>query len=573
MKRAARVFLYPTVSAAGVFTVPGLQYVAWIIAGIAAFGLGICVGVYEGRAPDILFALSVIGTTWALVAFGTRRPLFALVFTTALVTFIFLVSKAKQDAMNVTLHAYDIIFYLGSWSTVTFLIKNHPSHVIGFALGLVAIALVSVVAFRIDRARLRRVLSAIVAACFAFGALAAASARSERYRTELFFGESYVSLFVSTLPDAMSVVWSGGLFEAAPLAPNPNFAMPGACHTVASPPNIILIHQESAVPPSHFPALSYDRGIDPFFRSHDDKLHKLRVETFGGASWLTEFSILTGLSSYSFGNMRTFVQVIAAGKVHDALPQVLDRCGYHNLMIYPMLRNFASNGRFYDKIGFHKLIDGKDQKATQAAERDRFYYANALDEMNRHFRHSSQPIFVYILTQATHGSYDFTYMPELSVAGGGPGTDAGVHEYLRRLGMAVMDYAYLKAELARRFPDRPFLIVNYGDHQPDVTRNLLGSAKHSGILSIDQHPKAFVTYYSTDTIGYRPPALPALEYVDVPYLGTVLLEAAGLPLPDSYQERKRLMWLCNGAYHDCNQKADILRFHRRLMNSGLMEPM
>ena len=135
---------------------------------------------------------------------------------------------------------------------------------------------------------------------------------------------------------------------------------------------------------------------------HDNNLHKLRVETFGGASWLTEFSILTGLSSYSFGSMRTFVQVIMAGKLHDTLPKVLDRCGYYNLMVYPMLRNFVSNARFYDKIGLHKILDAKDQNAKKAVERDQFYYANALAEMERHFKQSPQPIFVYIQIGRAH---------------------------------------------------------------------------------------------------------------------------------------------------------------------------
>ena len=62
------------------------------------------------------------------------------------------------------------------------------------------------------------------------------------------------------------------------------------------------------------------------------------METFGGASWLTEFSVLTGLSTYSFGGMRQFVQQIMAGKVKDSLPHALARCGYRNVVFYPMLR-------------------------------------------------------------------------------------------------------------------------------------------------------------------------------------------------------------------------------------------
>ncbi len=550
-----------------------MQRVAWVIAGTVALGLGIQISEYEANALDILFTLALVCTIGALVAFISRRPLFALMSTAALVTLILVVSKAKQDAMNMALHAYDIVFYLGSWSTVRFLLESYQTHVVSFALGLAAALAVAIAAYRLDGARLRRSSAAMAGLVFAAVALASAGIRGERYTADLFFGERYVSLFFSSLPEAIAATWRGGLIEAATHAPGPNFTMPKTCEAAAPPPNIILIHQESIVPPSYFPALSYDRDIDPFFRSHDGRLLKLRVETFGGASWLTEFSVLTGLSSFSFGSMRTFVQVIMAGKVHDALPQVLEQCGYYNLLVYPMLRNFASNARFYDKVGIHKFLDAKDQKATQAAERDRFYYANALAEMERHFARSEQPMFIYILTQAAHGTYDFTYMPEVEVAGGGPGTDPAVHEYLRRVGMAAMDYDFLKAELARRFPGRRFLIVNYGDHQPDITRRLLGSAKFSGALSIDRHPEAFFTYYSVDAVGYRPPPQPALDYVDVAFLGTILMEAAGLPLPESYRERKRLMWLCRGRYHDCPDRDEVLTFHRRLMNSGLMDAM
>lgn len=549
------------------------QCVAWVIAGVTALGLAVHVNRYEGDALDILFTVAVICATWALVAFVARRPLFALIFTTALVAIIFAISKAKQESMNMVLHAYDIIFYFSSWATVSFLIESYRSYAVGLVVGLAALVTVSVLAYRIDGTRLRRSHSAAAAAGFAISALAAASAGDERENALFFFEDRYVSSFFSSLPETVGVVWRGHLIEAVSFTSDSNFTMPAACQPTTTPPNIILIHQESTVPPSFFPQLSYDGQLDPFFRSHDGKLHKLRVETFAGASWLTEFSILTGLSSNSFGSMRPFVQTVMAGKLRDTLPQVLDRCGYRNLLVYPMLRNFASNARFHDKVGFHKMLDARDQKATRPNERDRFYYANALTEMTHHFAQSPQPMFVYIQTQASHGSYDFTYMPEVQVAGGGAGTDPEVHEYLRRLGMAAMDYDFLKAELSRRFPDRAFLIVNYGDHQPDITRGLLGSAEYSGVLSIDRHPAAFYTYYSVDAVGYQPPAPPSLDAVDVAYLGTILLEAARLPLPDSYQERKRLMWLCNGSYHGCIHKTEIMTFHRRLMNSGLMDPM
>jgi hypothetical protein len=50
-----------------------------------------------------------------------------------------------------------------------------------------------------------------------------------------------------------------------------------------------------------------------------------------------------------------------------------------------------------------------------------------------------------------------------------------------------------------------------------------------------------------------------------------MLEAAGIPLPETYQERKRLMAACEGQYYGCQRRDEILSFHRRLMNSGLVQ--
>ena len=65
------------------------------------------------------------------------------------------------------------------------------------------------------------------------------------------------------------------------------------------------------------------RSLDPFFLSADGQLRHLRVETYGGASWLTQFSVLAGVSSNAFGKMSSFVQPFMSGRLGDAVPQVL----------------------------------------------------------------------------------------------------------------------------------------------------------------------------------------------------------------------------------------------------------
>jgi hypothetical protein len=244
-------------------------------------------------------------------------------------------------------------------------------------------------------------------------------------------------------------------------------------------------------------------------------------------------------------------------------------------LFYPMLHHFLGSGRFFEATGIREILDAKAQGAKLANERDRFYYGNALAEIGRHVDESAQPLFLYIQTMAAHGPYDYAYGPEVAVAGGGPGTSPELSEYLRRLAMARMDYAFLRTELVRRFPGQAFLIVHYGDHQPTATKSLLGFDENVSIEDImaSGNQAARMTYYALDGVRYQPPPLPSLEMLDVAYLGTMLLEAAGVPLSDSHRERWRLMMICKGRYHDCPVREEVLRFHRRLIDSGLMKAL
>jgi hypothetical protein len=69
---------------------------------------------------------------------------------------------------------------------------------------------------------------------------------------------------------------------------------------------------------------------------------------------------------------------------------------------------------------------------------------------------------------------------------------------------------------------------------------------------------------------YAVPPLPDYDPIDVAYLGTMMLDAAGLPLSASQRERKRLLVTCEGRYFGCQPMSEILAFHRRLINSGLV---
>jgi hypothetical protein len=407
---------------------------------------------------------------------------------------------------------------------------------------------------------------------FASGATVAGLSVQERRHMLFEYKGMYMSSFYRSWVETIETLMRGQLIEAAATSFElPPLQLKKSCTPAHEPPHIILIHHESAVQPSLFPKLQYDRRLDDFFRSDDGRSYGLRVETYGGASVLTEFSVMTGLSSYSFGGMRLFVQRLMTGKINETLPNILSKCGYRNVMFYPMLRSFTGAERFFKSVGINDLRDAKDQGATRENERDRFYYDNALAKIARHVETSRVPLFTFIETMAGHWPYDAPYEPQLDVPGGGPGTHPEMHEVLRRLWLSKLDYEHLVRELERRFPSERFLIVRYGDHHPMATRVLLGygNGTEAEDVLLGRGSIGFQTFFAINGVRFAP-KISSPDILDVPYLGTVLMESAGLPLSDAHAGRKRLKDLCGGLWFDCPKRDHILSFHRQLLNDGFV---
>lgn len=555
--------------AAGTFS----ARLSWALA-VAAF-LVMAGFFYRNEWPvgNFVFSTATTGAVIAFLALLTRRVLFGTVVAAGVVATVIGAAKVKLAFMDMLVHAYDLFFYFNSFSTFAYLADAYPGPTYGLFAMLGVTALLGIAVFLYDGARVRRITALGAFGVFSLIAWAGLESTGQRRHMHLYYGDRYLSTFYSSWPETLRTLWQGTILEAAPRAPGMPFGGVGSCTTSGKKPHIILIHQESMVPPSIFEGLQFDRGVTPFFQSHDGKVHKLRVETFGGASWLTEFSVLAGVSTYSFGTMRQFVQAFMEGKVRETIPQVMETCGYRNVLFYPMMTNFVSNARFYDSIGLREIFDMKKQDAPTMAERDRFYYANALDEIGRHVGASQKPLFTFIQTMSGHWPYDYAKFPEMDVAGGPPGVHPEINEYLRRISIAAKDYAWLREELKRRFPEESFVIMSYGDHQAGATRSLVGVPMDTEIedVKLRADSPGYISYYAIETQNWRAPPMIPMQVLDVPYVGLALLEAARLPLSDAYRERKRLMYQCNGRYHSCADENAILSFHRRLIDSGLME--
>src|SRR5262245_33220520 len=111
---------------------------AWLSATLLAAGMAAHFWQDEGEFANVVFTL---GVTTALVAFLillTRRALFATVLVAPLVVLIVAAASTKRAVMNMVVHAYDLFFYLGSWSTVSYLWSDQRRYVLAAVACLLA---------------------------------------------------------------------------------------------------------------------------------------------------------------------------------------------------------------------------------------------------------------------------------------------------------------------------------------------------------------------------------------------------------------------------------------------------
>jgi hypothetical protein len=282
--------------------------------------------------------------------------------------------------------------------------------------------------------------------------------------------------------------------------------------------------------------------------------------------------VLAGLSARSFGPFAYHVTRIAAGRVERGLATALRRCGYRSFSIYPALGAFMSAKSFQATTGVEHFYDQR-ALGTRAIEPDQFYYDAARAMIAR--ERARGPMFVFVYLAQNHWPWDYRWRPDLLPDWKDPGNMPQIDEYLRRQALSERDYAELLERLKRDFPDEPFLIVRYGDHQPDFAFLIQEPALDEAAITqrlINYDPRYFATYYAIDTVNYTPVNISsALDTIEGPYLPMITQELAGLPLDASFAEQKRIFLRCSGLFYGCAGGAEARRFNRLLIDAGLIK--
>ena len=337
-----------------------------------------------------------------------RRPALSGALSLTLVVVLVLISRLKHDIVQMTANFVDLMVI--DRDTVAFLFTIFPNlrwSAIGAALLVIPLM---VALWVLDPFRMRRLPAlASMLACLAAMVGYAFVWPDEAWRG--YYDDGYLSKFARSGVTAVSDFLNYGFMESdAVVTERLKLPVVDSCHPAGRRPNIIMIHDESSFDIREAPAVKVPPGYGSHFNSFDGNARKFLAESNGGPSWFTEYNVLTGLSSRSFGRFSYFVTRIASGRVVRGLPLALRRCGYSTISLYPAYGAFMSARYFQTTTGVQRFYDAHDLGA-KGVEPDGFFYDKALQLMAQ--EPPATPLFAFIYLAANHFPWETRFRPDL----------------------------------------------------------------------------------------------------------------------------------------------------------------
>jgi hypothetical protein len=561
---------------------PGPSAATAALASVAALGLWRLLAV---AAPHMAALALMVQTetdfgsrlgfmlSWGILNFFwialLRRPALSGALSLTMVVVLVLLSRLKHEVVQMTANFVDLMIIDRDSAAYLFTIFPDLRWSV-ISAGLVTLPLMYAL-WWLDPFRIRR-LPALACKLACLSALVGYSMSYPDETWRGYYDDGYLSKFFRSGVNAVSDFVRDGFMEsAAPTDERLKIPLVDACHPAGRRPNIIMIHDESSFDIRAAQGIKVPPGYGSHFKSYDGRERTFLAESNGGPSWFTEYNVLAGLSSRSFGRFAYFVTRIASGRVERGLPLALRRCGYDTMSLYPAYGAFMGARGFQTTTGIERFYDARDLGAKDV-EPDSFFYDKALQLMAG--RPPNKPLFTFIYLAANHFPWETRFRPDLMPSWRAPGNAATIDEYLRRQTMSAEQYRAFIAGLKKKFPSEPFLIVRYGDHQPEFAPHILEPGLDEGSIGkkLEHYdPRYYATYYAIDAINFEPVASDAvMDRIDGAYLPLVIQEAAGIPLDPSFAEQREIMLRCKGMFYACKDGAEARRFNRLLIDAGMI---
>lgn len=544
----------------------------YALAGVSLLGVAAAYNA-ENALLTTPFAVSIAAVLAALLFVLSKRLAFSVYVAWMIISIETVVSAIKYKMRGFSFHFYDAVFVATDREIYSFLFDSYLYLILPVLIALALCAAFGIVLFRLDTRSARGIstrLAALFAAIVMMPLTFPAEASQERHLYYL-RGRHISAFFVSLLDLQNYFTQTDFQKRLAAMPAQEPFADTVDCGDMTNRPDVFVVLSETGTDLADFPQIA---GAGDFIHRYSPDVGEIRplgVEVFGAGTWISNLSLLTGLSSTDFGWRSPYLTITLQNKVRGSLPELFKRCGYRTVTITPLEYSSANEGPFLNSIGIDEVRDYKAIGAPTYHMRDDVYFNAAEKLIEEHRRTDGRPLFLAIQTMFAHSGYEMRREPDVKVEGEPFNADPELAEYARRLAIARGD---LNDFLERRKNDargRGSVVLEFGDHQPYVTKPFIDAKEGSDALA-DKASMAYRTYYTVTAFNRPLRKAPELKgRMDIAYLGATFLDIAGLPTSPMTRDLLRLRDACEGRFYLCADRDAVDRHLRRRIDGGMLD--
>ena len=323
-------------------------------------------------------------------------------------------------------------------------------------------------------------------------------------------------------------------------------------------PDIVVALLESTLNPHQFAFTKQNIPPLPMFERQNDTvfISPLRVHTFAGATWRSEFAFLAGLPPTDYGALANGVFYSVVPHLQSGLIKNLRAQGYFCVALSPFTKGNYNAKSAYDHFAFDLMLQPQDlgypapfskNLWTISSEEMMAYTRMILEKKHPALENLNQPLFVYVLTMREHGPYNLEMeniygleMPAL-----GAKSISSLNDYTQRI-VALNDAVESMGQYLHE-RGKPFVFGYFGDHQVAFDNQI--PAKKGDFPSPDCITQLIVRSNCAKQFEQTQ------DFLDLAFAGGLIMEIAGLQAKDDFMKANQAMRkLSDGRLEDAADK-------------------
>ena len=522
---------------------------------------------FSDDAVDVVINSGLLLLPLLLILALSGRIAASLSGAAAIAIFVYALGEMKLRYFDNRLAVSDFPFLDESANWI--IVARYPL-LYGSLIGFVAFALLLMLERRLNTRNTRSMRvgwRARVAAATLFAALIAFSAVNRHHHQWEVFRDDADCGLLKTCGVVSRLVYSTAVFEYDPpqhkgdpayfLDRMANLPPASATSAPATHPDIVVWLNESTFDPANYvlphAQLPHLAMLD--IDEHTRGASPLRVHTFGGKTWLSEFSLLTGLVPDDFGGRRSLVFNAVGPHTSSNLVRLLKSNGYHAVVLMPTFKRFYGAGRVYEKMGFDEVLTLRDFHEYDAVPGDEWDIATSprlgeaaikLIREHRSGPDAGQPLFLYMLSIMEHAPYlkNTPVSFGLDRSGISKSLAARLSDYIARL--KTLSGAVSGLDRFLQADSRPAMLCYFGDHQayfeepPPPYKYTLPDP-------------SFITQYRLRS-NFVTAEVPQVPILDIAFLPSLLADLAGVSEDGHFSALSAMRRLCAGKLDDCEDQ-------------------